>query len=357
MFVFDAHLDLAMNAMEWNRDLTWSVEAIRKSEAGMADKPDREKNTVSFDAMRKGNIGLCVATQIARYVKPENNLPGWNSPQQAWAQTQGQLAWYRSMEALGAMVQISNTQELEVHLALWGKDPQNTPIGYILSLEGADSLITIDHLERSYEQGLRAIGPAHYGPGTYAHGTDSIGGIGRKGKELLKEIQRLNLILDATHLCDQSFWETMRVYQGPVWASHNNCRKFVDHNRQFSDAQIQELLSREAVIGIALDAWMMVPNWIRGVSTPEKTGVALKHMIQNIDHICQLAGNSLHVGIGTDLDGGFGKEQCPVDLDTIADLQKVPELLSKKGYSTTDIENIMSKNFIGFLKKAWRTSL
>ena len=113
MFIFDAHLDLSMNAMEWNRDLTWSVAEIRKSEAGMTDKPDRGRNTVSLNAMRKGNIGLCVATQIARYVKKENLLPGWNSPQQAWAQTQGQLAWYREMEEAGELVQIRNFKELE----------------------------------------------------------------------------------------------------------------------------------------------------------------------------------------------------------------------------------------------------
>ena len=116
----------------------------------------------------------------------------------------------------------------------------------------------------------------------------------------------------------------MKVYNGPIWASHNNCRKLVNHNRQFSDEQINELLNRKAVIGIALDAWMMVPNWIRGKSTPEGMGVKLDQMVDNIDHICQLAGNSNHVGIGTDLDGAFGKEQCPADLDTITDLQKVP---------------------------------
>ena len=98
MLIFDAHLDLSMNAMEWNRDLTWTVEDIRKSEVGMNDRPDRAKNTVSLEAMRKGTIGLCVATQIARYVKKDSSLPGWNSPQQAWAQTQGQLAWYKEME-------------------------------------------------------------------------------------------------------------------------------------------------------------------------------------------------------------------------------------------------------------------
>ncbi|WP_034045176.1 dipeptidase [Wocania ichthyoenteri] len=353
MFILDAHLDLAMNALEWNRDLTWTVEDIRRSEIGMTDKPDRAKNTVSLDAMRKGNIGLCVATQIARYVKKGSALPGWNSPQQAWAQTQGQLAWYKAMEDIGEMTQVTNLEQLNNHLSLWKTSSNKKPIGYILSLEGADSIVSIDYLEKSYKQGLRAIGPAHYGPGTYAHGTDSVGGIGIKGKELLKKIKELNLILDATHLCDISFWETMKAYDGPVWASHNNCRKFVNHNRQYSDNQIIELVNRNAVIGVALDAWMMVPNWVRGKSTPESMGVTLNQMIDNIDHICQLSGNSLHVGIGTDLDGAFGKEQSPSDLDTIADLQKIPEMLSKKGYSKEDIENIMSENFIRFLKKTW----
>jgi membrane dipeptidase len=355
MLIFDAHLDLAMNALEWNRDLSCSLHEIRMREKGMTDKPDRGKNTVCLPALRKGNVGICVATQIARYSKTSNPLPGWNSPQQARAQTLGQLAWYREMEAIGEMTPITNLVQLDKHLDLWKLDtPDKRPIGYILSLEGADSIVSLKHLHASYEQGLRAIGPAHYGPGTYAFGTNSIGGIGSKGKELLREIERLNLILDATHLCDQSFWETMELYNGPVWASHNNCRSLVDHNRQFSDEQIRELINRKAVIGVALDAWMMVPNWIRGQSTPGEMGVSLETMVDHIDHICQLSGNSQHAGIGTDLDGGFGKEQCPSDIDTIADLQKVPKLLAARGYSAEDIENIMHKNFIRFLGHCWK---
>ena len=349
--VFDGHLDLAMNALEWNRDLRWSVEDIRRGEEGMTDKPDRAKGTVSLHSMREGNVALCVATQIARYVKPGNNIPGWKSPEQAWAQTQGQLAWYRAMEEAGEMFMIQTSQELDKHLHFWDQSSGSKAIGYVLSLEGADSIISMNYLERAFDYGLRAIGPAHYGPGTYAHGTDSDGGIGIKGKELLKEMENLGIILDATHLCDKSFREALDAYHGPVWASHNNCRAFVPHNRQFSDEQIVELADRGAVIGVALDAWMMVPGWVRGRSDPKEMGVSLKLMINNIDHICQLTGNSLHAGIGSDLDGAFGTEQCPYDLDTIADLQKVPEMLSEIGYSDSDILNIMSNNWIRFLKK------
>lgn len=356
MFIIDAHLDLSMNAMEWNRDLRKPVAEINEREKGLNDKPDRGNAVVSLPELRKGNIGLVVATQIARYVAPGNPLPGWHSSEQAWAQTQGQLAWYRAMEAAGEMVQVNNRQTLEKHLLLWNhegnKDSQ--PVGYILSLEGADSLITVRHLEEAYGYGLRAVGPAHYGPGRYAQGTDAAGGLTGEGKTLLKEMERLDIILDATHLCEESFWEAMDHFSGPVWASHNNVRALVNHNRQFSDDQIKELIARGAVIGGALDAWMMVPNWVRGQSTPGAMNCKLEILIDHLDHICQLAGNALHIGIGSDLDGAFGKEQCPYDLETIADLQKLPHLFRKRGYSEQDIENILHGNWLRFLGKAWK---
>lgn len=359
MFIFDVHLDLSMNALEWNRDLTRPIREIRDREAGMTDKPDRGRGTVCLPELRRGNIGLVVATQIARYSKPTHPLQGWNSPRQAWAMTQGQLAWYRSMEETGEMVQIRDLAGLEKHLNLWMGSSAATsnatkPIGYILSLEGADSIVTLAHLERSYAQGLRAVGPAHYGPGTYAFGTDSEGTIGTKGRELLKEMDRLGIILDATHLCDQSFREAMDIFGGPVWASHSNCRALTPHNRQFTDEQLKELIGRGAVIGAPLDAWMMIPNWVRAQTTPESTGLKLSKLVEHVDHICQLAGNALHCGIGTDLDGGFGREQSPMDLDTIADLQKLPELFQAKGFSTADIEGMMHGNFLRFVRNAWK---
>jgi membrane dipeptidase len=357
MLIVDAHLDLSMNALEWNRDLTQPVAVINAREAGLTDKPDRGLATVSLPELRRGQVGLVVATQIARFVAPDNPLPGWHSPAQAWAQTQGQLAWYQAMEAAGEMVQVNNLATLEQHLALWADattPAERKPIGYILSLEGADSIVTVDYLERAYASGLRAVGPAHYGPGRYAQGTDATGGLGPQGRPLLREMERLGIILDATHLCDNSFWEALDHFGGPVWASHNNCRALVNHNRQYSDEQIKALAARGAVIGAALDAWMMVPNWVRGQSTPLGLHCNLEVAVDHIDHICQLTGSAQHVGIGTDLDGAFGREQCPYDLETIADLQKLPALLSKRGYSPTDIEGMLHGNWLRFLRQAWQ---
>lgn len=353
--IVDAHLDLAMNALEWNRDLSRPIDEIRARERTLTDKPDRGRGTVAFSEMRRGRVGLCVATQIGRYVSPDNPLPGWHSPDQAWAMTQGQLAWYRAMEERGELVQIRDCASLTRHLELWknADTVESAPIGYMLSLEGADSLVTLHHLERAYGEGLRAVGPAHYGPGVYAQGTNANGPLSSAGRELLSEMERLGVILDVTHLSDESLRDALDRFRGPVWASHSNCRSLVEHNRQLSDDHIRELVGRDAVIGAAFDAWMLVPGWLRGTSTPENTGVTLETVIDHIDHICQLAGNARHVGIGSDLDGAFGREQCPGDLETIADLSRLPARLRARGYDDEDIENITSRNFAAFLGRAW----
>jgi membrane dipeptidase len=356
MFIIDAHLDLSMNALEWNRDLTRPVSELRVREKGLTDKPDRARGTVSLPELRRGGIGVVVATQIGRYVAPDNPLAGWHSPWQAWAQTQGQLAWYKEMEKAGEMMMIKDLATLEKQVSRW-LDPAEKkdvlPVGYILSLEGADSIVHPDYLQEAYAYGLRALGPAHYGPGRYANGTDATGHLTVPGVALLREMERLGIILDATHLCDDAFWDAMELYNGPVWASHNNCRSLVDHNRQFSDEMIRALIAKGAVIGGALDAWMMVPGWVRGVSTPEALQCNLEKVVDHLDHICQIAGNALHVGMGTDLDGAFDTEQCPCDLDTIADLARMEGLLADRGYSSQDIDNVLHGNWLRFLREAW----
>ena len=180
--------------------------------------------------------------------------------------------------------------------------------------------------------------------------------MGAEGLALLKEMERLDLILDTTHLCYEAFWQAIDHFSGSIWASHNNCRAIVNHQRQFSDEQIQVLVERGAVIGLAMDNWMIVPGWVRGKSTPQGMNCDLDAALDHLDHICQIAGNANHVGIGSDLDGAFGKEMSPADLDTIADLQKIPDLLKIRGFSEEDIQLVMHGNWLRFLRNAWRTA-
>ncbi|CAL1520751.1 membrane dipeptidase [Chitinophaga sp. MM2321] len=355
-FIFDAHLDLSMNAIEWNRDLSRPLDEIRQREMHLKDKPDRGKGTVCLPELRKGGIGLVVATQLSRFTPPGSSLPGWHSPQQAWAMTQGQLAWYKEMEAMGEMTQVKDLEGLEAHLDLWNDAaiPDETkPVGYILSLEGADSFVDISYLHKAYDYGLRAVGLSHFGPGRYAPGTKMEGPLTSAGIALLKEMEKLNLILDVTHLTDEGFYQAMDNYSGPVWASHCNTRKIVPTQRQLTDDQIKRLIERGAVIGGMLDCWAMDIRFIDTVSDPWQLNIKLENLVDHWDHICQIAGNSLHVGIGSDLDGIFGREQSPWDLNSIADLQKYEGILSRRGYTAADIDNLFHKNWLRFLRKAW----
>jgi membrane dipeptidase len=352
--IFDCHLDLSLNALEYNRDLRLPVHEVRQREQGMTDLKGRSAGTTAFPEMRKGRLGICVATQLAGCMTGARPIANWMSPEQAWAQTQGQLSYYRAMEECGAMKQIFGLAGLEEAITVWQSDApdESKPIFYILSLEGADSLVTLGHLERSYAEGLRAVGPVHYGPGVHGMGTDAEGPLTPRGRELLREMERLGIILDATHLCDESFRDALDHFSGPVWASHSNCRSLANWNRQFNDDQIRELIGRGAVIGMAFDAIMMVHGWTHNRSKPQDFQLRIEKICEHIDHICQLAGNARHVCIGSDLDGGFGTEQGPLDLDSIADLGRLGPLLAGRGYSQADIDGFFHGNVVGFLRRA-----
>jgi membrane dipeptidase len=251
---------------------------------------------------------------------------------------------------------IKNLTELNIHSIEWQQWENNAqsaqpPIGLIISMESADPILKPQQLSAWKEAGVRLIGPAHYGPGRYSGGTSTELGLTQDGVGLLREMERLGIILDLTHLSDQAFWQALDNFGGVVIASHNNCRALVPHQRQFDDAQIKTIIARKGVIGAALDNWMLVPGWIRGGS--DNPRATLEHVVDHIDHICQLAGNAEHVAIGSDLDGGFGREQSPSDLDTIADLQKLVEILTKRGYSMDDVSSIMYRNWLRLLRRAW----
>jgi membrane dipeptidase len=366
MIIFDAHLDLAWNAIDFNRDLRQSVTEIRRSEAGMSGK-SRGCNTVSFPELRQGGVVIFIATLLARQLRsgPSPAVNRYSSMPAAYGAAYGQLAYYRAMVQEGWLRWIKDRATLDAHMRAWstpalsGKEKSEEvmvePLGFILSMEGADPVLSPDQIHEWWLAGLRIIGPAHYGVSPYAHGTDTEGGLFPPGPTLLKAMEEVGMILDVTHLADQSFDEALDIYSGPVLASHHNCRALVPHQRQLTNDQIKRLIGRGAVIGAAFDAWMLYPGWVRGQTTPEQSGVRIETVVDHIDRVCQIAGNARHAAIGSDLDGGFGREQSPLDLDNIADLQRLPDLLSARGYDQGAIEGIMHGNWIRFFREAWKS--
>lgn len=355
MLIVDAHLDLAWNALQWNRDLSRPAYSIRTMEAGMPGK-GRTLGTVALPELRRGRVALCFATVLARSTGAHVPHIDYPSPAQSNAVARGQLAYYRALERQAQARLVGDRAALDAHMATWERwdaAPAGDPPlpGIVISMEGADPILDPGELAEWRELGLRVVGPAHYGPGRYAGGTGTEAPLTDLGRGLLAEMSRLNIMLDVTHLSDTAFWEALERFDGPLLASHNNCRALVPHQRQFSDAQVQAVIARDGVIGAALDTWMLQPGWIVGAA--DNPPVPLESVVDHIDHVCQLAGNSRHAAVGTDLDGGFGREQSPYDLDTIADLQRLPELLARRGYGEADIAAITHGNWLRLLRRAW----
>lgn len=355
MLIVDSHLDLAWNAIQWNRDLRLPLHTLRDIDRELPG-PGRGQGTVALPELCRGRVALCFATLLARSTgRPEAHVD-YSSVAQACGAAQGQLAYYRALAKEGLVRLVTNRAELDDHITAWQnweRDPQQEtpPPGFVISMESADPIPNVDELFAWEQAGVRVIGPAHYGPGRYAGGTGVESGLTPEGVGLLGEMERIGILLDVTHLSDRAFWEALNIYGGPLLASHNNCRALVPHQRQFSDEQIQALVAREAVIGVALDAWMLHPDWVRGANN--NAPVYLADVADHIDHICQLAGDCRHAALGSDLDGGFGLEQSPADLDTIADLQRIPAILSGRGYADDDIAAVMHGNWLRLLREAW----
>jgi len=354
--IFDSHLDLAWSACSFNRDLTLSVDEIRRRESHMTDERSRGRSVLSLPELRAAGVACCVGTLLARGGPAQSPQPTYKrtdldhaNPTLAYAAAHEQLAWYRLLESQGHLRMIRTPSELDAHWTAYGADPGHTPLGLILSMEGTDPIVTPDHVHEWHAAGLRAAGLAHYGRGQHAYGTGVDGPLSAAGIEVLRTMDDAGMILDVTHLSDQSMAQALEYFDGPVLASHHNCRALVPGDRQLTDEQIKQIVSRGGVIGAALDAWMLYPNWIRGQAQPEV--VTLAALADHIDHVCQLAGNASHAALGTDLDGGFGNEQTPIDLRTYRDSQKLADILATRGYPTADIDAIFHTNWLAFFRK------
>jgi len=371
MRIIDSHLDLAWNALGFDRDLTLPLDELNAQEAHVTDASARGRATVCFPAMRQAGIDVCLGTLLARSMPTrvtarliEQNIAEVNAqptrlpeagakridldsgnPGIAHAIAHGQLAWYQLMERRGHVRLIRTAAELDAH---W-QDPQDR-LGIVVAMEGADPITSPDELAHWFEAGLRVVGPVHYGQNAYAVGTGFDGPLTDAGRALLNAADQLGVIIDLTHLSDTSLTQALDHFPGRVIASHHNCRALVPGDRQLCDEHIDRLIERDAVIGCALDAWMLAPGYVIGEPTPPSLtlGAAADH----IDYICQRVGNARHVALGTDLDGGFGHEQTPTDLKSIADLRKLIDLLEARGYSQADREAICCGNWLRVLRES-----
>jgi membrane dipeptidase len=348
MLIVDGHLDLAWNALFYGRDLTRPVVEIRATEEGMVE-PGRGGGTVSLPEMRRGRVALCFATVLARSTGTPVRDLDYPSVAQALASTRGQLAYYRALEAMGELRVIEDREALDEHLVAWeacdeAGECDEAPVGVVINMEGADSIASPEAVEEWHAAGLRMIGPAHFGPGRYAGGTGTELGLTDLGFALLDAMHAVGMGLDLAHLADPAFWQALDHFEGPVIASHCNCRALVPGQRQLSDEQIQAIVARGGVIGAVVDNWMLKPGFVRRKDTNE--GIFLKHVVDHIDHVCQVAGNANHAAIGSDLDGLFGLEQSPCDMDSIVDLQRIAGMLAERGYGEEDVAKIMHGNWI-----------
>src|SRR5687767_13224406 len=175
--------------------------------------PGRGTSTVSFPELRKGGVGLGVATLFARVEHPINHPFGYTTAEACYAVAMSHLHYYRAMERAGYMRPIKTRRDLLQHVSDWKTEP-GTPFGYILSMECADPVLDPDNIREWYENGLRAIGITHYGANRYGGGTRCEVGLTVDALPLLRNIEELGIALDMTHLSDKAFWQVVDRFGG-----------------------------------------------------------------------------------------------------------------------------------------------
>ena len=348
--IFDSHLDLAFNALQIRRDLSMDISTTRsRDDESILNRVGT--TTVSLPELRRGRVAIVCGTVMSR-IDPKENLAGMHTQGQCCGIGRGHAAYYQALEKLGELSIIRSNEDLDGCLARWASNSDHPlPVGLILTMESADPILDPDSVPEWHGLGLRMVSLAHYGTSTYSHGTGTEGGLLPTAKPLVDALQAHQIALDMTHLTDQAFWELLDLYDGPVAASHHNCRSLVPGQRQLTDEMIKAIAARDGVIGTACDVWMLDPNWKQ--SQPrgtQETSATVESVADHMDHIAQLTGTVRHCGIGSDLDGGYGREQSPKDLDTIADLQKLAPILTRRGYSAEDITAIFSGNWLRFMR-------
>lgn len=248
---------------------------------------------------------------------------------------------------------LRSPQQIRTHLLGWTGGSADLPVGLVVLMEGGDGIASPSELPEWFELGVRIIGPAWAGT-RFCGGTNEPGPLTAEGRELLREMALLGFTLDLSHMDEQAAFQALDMYEGPIIASHVNASVLLPgyrSNRHLSDACFRRLIERSGVVGnIPMNSFLM-PGWsAKGGNTREE--VTLSRFVDHIDHICQLAGNSLHSAIGSDFDGGFGLQSVPAEIDSVADIQKVVPLLQERGYGDQDVANILGLNWARYLESS-----
>lgn len=372
LLIIDGHLDMAANALALRRDLTQPVRVLREREGGArpprsAHKDSLERRegpllleqgpaTVSLPEMRAGRVGIMVSTIMCRVqASGPYTDHAVRTRAAAYALGQSHLAYYQALVRQREICWVRDIPELEACLRAWENPSPHTPVGLILSMESADPILGPDQVPEWHQAGLRSVSLTHFGSNIYGHGTGTRGGLFPSAYPLMDALRQAGIVLDLTHAAELAFWQILDYWDGPVHASHCNCRALVPGQRHLSDEMIKAIADRGGVMGMVFTESMLNPSWVWGEpATHRKTATrSMSAVVEHVDHVCQLLGSADHVALGTDLDGGFGRDLAPTDLDTIADLQKFLDILRSRGYQEEDVRKIAHGNLVRFFREAW----
>lgn len=356
MLIIDAHEDLAWNMLAFGRDYTLPAAETRQREQGSLAVQANGDTLLGWPDYQRGQVAIVFSTLFTAPARAK--LGQWDSLtyetfDQAHQLSRAQLdAYHRLAGEHPDMFRLIQTQhDLQAVLQHWQRtDTGEHPVGLVVLMENAEGVRQPDELEQWWQEGVRIIGPAWAGT-RFCGGTRQPGPLTKDGMALLDSMQDIGFTLDLSHMDEAAALQALDRYQGPIIASHANALALLresQSNRHLSDAVIQGLIARGGTIGIVIANNFLRPGW---KDSGGRASVTLEHVAAQIDYICQAAGNARHAGLGSDFDGGFGLQSVPSDVDTIADLQKIPPLLAAKGYTPADIEAILGGNWLAHLKQ------
>jgi membrane dipeptidase len=353
--IIDAHEDLAWNMLTFGRDYTLSAVETRQREVG-TDVPQLNGDTLlGWPEYQRGRVA--VVFSVLFNIPQRHKAGAWDHLSYETAE-QAHILYRRQIDRYHRLVdenpehfRLVNTQpDLQAVLADWQQAEKSThPVGLVTLMEGAEGIRHPEEVEEWWQLGVRIIGPAWSGT-RFCGGSREPGPLTPEGYRLLEAMAEVGFTLDITHMDAQAALQALDVYPGSIIASHANAMKLVkgvEGNRQLPDEVIRGLIERDGIIGVVPLNFFLDATWRPG---DDRQAVTLNHVVDQIDYICQMAGNALHTGLGTDFDGGYGMQVVPAEIDTIADLQKLVPLLSEKGYSTEDIIAILGGNWLRHLR-------